>query len=376
MLRSEKYEASRNLVLAYRTWADEVKATINRPDSIVFMDDLSNIERDGKRVDWRNEFAKAASSKNLFSEAELLKVNQSIAFAEYLTVAPTKATVLACGGEFGLISESEITRLKDEILILEGQIGEDIDLSIEPIEFAEALVTSGMRYLQEKMPWLHGITTKISFINPDSPFGAQVITDQDGNIVCELRLPEKINPKFVDTLIHEFLGHVLHFTQLKNNEEIQNDCPHLLCLTLHTHEPFFIEGIAQVLSLKMLKSNWDLKGKTRVLLENAKFRKTLAIVSFVLSKILDGSVPKSEAGKLHCSYSGEESELEKFEKVYDQTLRDLFVTKIRLNYHQSIMALEPLLKLNDDKFYYSMNRLLNDYYTPASLRKFVGECLA
>ncbi len=376
MLKSVKYEVSKNLVLAYRTWADEVKSTNSRPDSIVFMDDLSNIDRSHKKVDWRKTFHDALETKDLFSEFELLKVRESLAFSESLFDAPTKATVKACGGEFGLISESEIFRTQEEIATLEDQVdGEDIDLAAAPLEFAESLVSCGMSYLLEKMPWLCKISTKISPLNPESPFGAQVITDNNGEIVCELRIPKKLDATFVDTLIHEFLGHVLHFTQLKNNEKIQKECPHLLCLTLHTHEPFFIEGIAQILSLKMLTNDWAFKGKSKVLLTNAKFRGTLAIVSFVLSQVLEGSVSATEAGKLHCYYSKSVADRERFEKVYEQTLRDLFVTKIRLNYHQSFMAMEPLLSLSDEKFFQLMPRMLNEYFTPASLREFVGNSI-
>ncbi len=376
MVQSDKYEMSRNLVLAYRSWAEEVKVNLARPDSIVYMDDLSNVPREKTKVDWNKEFAAAVEAKELFNEAELLKVHQSIAFAEYMTLPPSKDTVQACGGEFGLISESEIKKLSDEIYALQNNLhAEQIESILSPKDFAIDLVNSGMTFLQEKMPWLYGITTKISYINPDSPFGAQVITDHNGDIVCELRIPEVLNPKFIDTLIHEFLGHVLHFTQLKNNEILQQSCPHLLCLTLHTHEPFFIEAIAQLLSLKILHSDWPLLGKAKVLLENAKFRKSLAIVSFVVSQILEGGISQSEAAKLHCSYSGDNSEQDRFEKVYSQTLKDLFVTKVRLNYHQSIMAVYPLLSLSDVHFYDAMRPLLNNYYTPAALRSYVDKCL-
>ena len=48
-------------------------------------------------------------------------------------------------------------------------------------------------------------------------------------------------------VLHEVAGHVFHFNHLRRNKF--NIDPALLCLCLHTQESFYVEGVAQLLTI-------------------------------------------------------------------------------------------------------------------------------
>ncbi len=284
---------SRKLVQAYRTWfneAEQLEAS-HGGGRTVYMDDLSGIEDNPQLLDgsdWRSIFKEAINKQQLFPDDFVRKIRESLHYFENRKAKPRLSDLIISGGVVGKNIENDLQRYSQLIEQLENESHADFpDFQGTPMEYAKDLASQGESFIKTFCPQLRFMQYSLEEAPSNSLFLAQVITREPGNIVCQLMPQIKVTSLFAYIIIHEIVGHVLHFTQLKDSK-IKLESPHLLLLSLHTHESFFIEGIAQIITYFLLvKSSWKFAGSYHVKLNCVKQMKLLAILHLVTAEILE-----------------------------------------------------------------------------------------
>lgn len=86
---------------------------------------------------------------------------------------------------------------------------------------------------------------------------------------------------------------------LKKNSELKEQSPHLLCLSLHTHESFFVEGIAQFFSLLAIEKGSPIPYREELAGSTYGWTLTMALARANITAILKGERTLDEAVKFH-----------------------------------------------------------------------------
>lgn len=379
MESDKKRTESERLVHAYRSWASQIEASNPGSSHKIFMDDLSSLAAvssidNSPPSDCMSVFQEALQMPDIFSEPDLLKIRQSLAFAKFMDAVPTREAVVACGGRFESATSTmtdieEITRQIEELE--KSKLVDFPSTSDTSYDYAVKIAEYGWNYFKSKRDDFKPLDFQIRKLNPSSHFTAQVVTNADGNIFCEIPFDKPVNAGFAGLLIHEILGHVFHFTQLKSSD-IPKSTPHLLCLSIHTHEGFFIEAIAQLVTTYISSTHaLNLPGKEQIALHDLKHQRTQALAHYLITLLIDGELDLTEAIKIHFEHSNGSMSMEFLKERYTAITRNLFAVRTGLNYYSSFKAVKPLLKLGDDQFFSVLKEMVNGYFTPESLELFV-----
>lgn len=373
--------ASDQLAKAYRAWDSQVKNSTSENPYIVCVDDLSNLPRhslvhtsDGfaYALDTFNE---AHQNSSKFPKEAFLKITNSLAFISAQNLEPTKFAVENCGGIFELTSENSIRQMTEEIKYLETLPSHQFESfnTENSYPFAQDLIESGYTYLSSKIKDLLPLDFRFDEPRSQNLFGAQVVTDERGAIVCQMPSKQSISPLFYLTIIHEILGHVLHFTQLRGCVELQSQ-PHLLCLSNHTHESFFIEAIAQLITTYLVKkSSWHWPQKNSLYLADLKYHRNQTIAHLLMTNIIEGKINSQDAARTHHDLCEQVGSSQALAMKYQSVVSNLFSIKLALNYAPSFDAIKPLLAQDEENFFPILSKMIHKYFTPESLKTFVKE---
>ncbi len=378
-MRSDRSKISQNIVHAYRARAKQTAKAGQIFDRTIFMDDLSGVSCvdscEKQQSNYREVLTDFLNAD--FSDLEKKKIIQSLTFEESIDTKPKKSLIAQLGVQFCDLEEIEevIDRLTNEITYLQGHIDLEFPKTdLKAIDYATDLSKDGLKYIRENCYGLCPVDFLIGELQPHNAFNAQVVTDQSGAIVCEIPGHSTISPSFAYIIIHEIMGHVLHFTQLGSNSTLKELSPHLLCLSIHTHEKFFIEAIAQLITkFMLLKSRWSFPGKEMALLSLLKHERNLAAMHYLFGEIIEGTMSSSEAAARYISYGKIDQDAAAFAKRFDVTVSSVFETSVMMNYYPSLRAMKPILDLTESRFFGMLPQLLTTYFTPETLTEFVRE---
>lgn len=365
------------LANAYRSWDFLTRKSLPSGPFIIVVDDLANLDRSqfnrhSEIDDILETFESILKSPNDLSELELLKVKNSVAFLKSKDLKPNRELVSQCGGEFKKIDLNEISVLSSKIKELgRGLPGKYIEQIDSSKNYAYKIIESAYSFLRAHLGNLPAL--EFTFTKPaaSNPFGAQVITDFSGKLILELPENQSFDPMFPNMILHEVLGHVMHFSQLKSNSSLQAK-PHLLCISNHTHESFFIEAIAQLISgFLIFNQNWNFTGKDLMMHSELIYHRNQAIAHYNMTEIIDGKRSSAEAAQIHLDLCEQTGNIERLSQKYESITNDLFSVKVALNYTCAFAAVESLLRKSHSEFFKIFSQLINEYHTPETLKNFV-----
>lgn len=374
--QQQQQALSKDIVKAYRAWFHELEQVEAGKGRTVFMDDLSGVPNDSDNKiagNWKNVLRQVDDNQALYPAEFTRKIRESLVYIENENTVPSRPNVERSGGVFGKNIEDDIVSFSKMIASLEQDVaGEFPKFEGTSLEYTRHVASSGEAYIRSYCPSLKSMEYSIEEMPSNALFLAQVVTNNQGNIVCQLMSQTPVGQVLAYICVHEILGHVLHFTQLKHSS-IATESPHLLVLSLHTHESFFIEGIAQILTYFLLvKSSWDFDGLKYTRLACLKHMKLLAILHLVTTEIIDGKIAFDDAVRRHLEIDPAANQTF-IKSRYDSTFQDFYSVKALLNYYSSFQAVYPLASLKEPDFFRILPELLTTYFTPESLEKFVFE---
>ncbi len=371
------YDQSIEILNAYRTWAAHEESLKTDAGLIVYMDDLTLVPRSlPSNFSWRNVILDLGLQYDAPKNVELRKVSESRNFLLSRDKAPSRSLITECGGF--LIPEDKIeagiSSLSEEIDEIERSIEDDFpQIECDAITYTKDLAKSGFRYTKELWPTVKEFDLLIEPMPSHNLFLAQVITDLQGRIVCRIREDSPINARLAYTAVHEVLGHVLHFTQLRDNKTLSQEKPHLLALSLHTHEAFFIEGVTQLFTYYLLtKSAWAFPGSRHAALSCVKHMKMLGIMYRVTLEILDGKTSLNRASSRHLDFEKQPQNVQFLQERYEATMQDLFSAKVMLNFFASFCEAMPLARLDVESFFKVLPEFMSTYFIPETFLQFVS----
>lgn len=370
-------ETSKMILQIYRHWTEQEENSNEGSGEKIVIDDLANHREsiEGGLNDVKALFQEVLAHHKDHQPIKTLKIKNSLAYLESLGQKPSRKSIEDSGAELIDVPDSYFFESQKKIAELEATV--DSLPMPSPVEgtnldiLGQAIVQSGYSYLKSKCPQLFPID--ISFVPPDGhmDFASKVKTDRVGSLYCVLPSSNMPAPNYILLLIHEILGHGLHFSQIRQNTDLQKNFPHLLCFSVHTHENFLLEAVAQLITTRLLLSDWDLPYKKRIQLSDLKELRIRASIHQILPKLLDGEMSLDEAASLHAELCPGKLSNEVLKGRYASLLSSTFTSKVLVNYFSSYNSIQPLLSLKDQDFYKILPELLSQYFTPELLRDFV-----
>jgi len=371
-------EISKKILELYRQWTQSQESMAPGTGETIIIDDLADqrtLFSEESPVRLENGFQQILESSGCLPYDHVLKIHNSIAYQESIGKEATVEAVAKTGGDFVEVPEDYLVALRKSVEDLQSSIGNSPsppagdrpDLMI----WVQAIIDDGFDFLKSRCPILQPID--ISLIESDGhpEFAARVKTDEFGRLICVMPSLQTPTPLFLYQMIHEVLGHGLHFSQLKANKLLQKGTPHLLALSIHTHENFFLEAMAQLITTKMLWSDWNLPNKKKIQLCDLKERLVRASIHKILPKLLAAEISIDEAARLHMNYCPGMLNGEIIKRRYSALKASTFNSKVFANYFSAFKAVEPLLAAKEEQFFSIFPPLIQEYYTPESLRQFV-----
>lgn len=198
--------------------------------------------------------------------------------------------------------------------------------------------------------------------NLNASFQNLVITEGDR---IKLILNSSINGVFTQAhlrflAIHEILGHVLHFTRMRQNTELQRQAPHLLCIAIHTMDAMHVEGVAQILSEAMIKA---LPGQfPEVACQVSWGNLFMAVRHRNICRLIANEVSCAEAAAEHVELiDAPPSRVSALTEMYEDRLTDPFACIQGLAYYASLQTYKHWLQLEASAFAARIDKLFFGY---------------
>lgn len=160
--------------------------------------------------------------------------------------------------------------------------------------------------------------------------------------------------------LHEIVGHVLHFDKMRANADLQREAPHLACLSIHTADALHVEGIAQILSMALLREVAD--SYPEIDCQMAWGNLFMAVRHRNICHLVDGNITPAEAATHHLHFMGGETcRLPGLTKMYEERLVDPFACIQGLAYYASLKRYGKYLDLPRGDFASQLDRLMFDF---------------
>lgn len=162
--------------------------------------------------------------------------------------------------------------------------------------------------------------------------------------------------------LHEVGGHILHFSQLLADQTLRDKRAHLLCLSIHTSDSYFIEGIAQFLTSLYVRR---IAPVSLLAMDVKRSELWFAIVHRNLSDLIEGKVDVEGAAERELAYLG--GDMRTLRTIYTGLSKDVFFCCNALVYHSSRETLAPALDLEGPVLERFIGRLLTGHFNPSEL---------
>lgn len=301
--------------------------------------------------------------------------------------AVTKEAVLKRGLPWRPVTESEIARLHAEYqairgeLISEGRLSEaGADARYKPqaggagvAAQIQALGLTAVKGFLTRFPELRPANFEVREVLSPLPW-SNMVTYEDGikYVANRGELADNGEGRQGLLALHEIGGHVLHFSQLLADQSQRNAAPHLLALSIHTYDTYFIEGIAQFLTSIYTEL---IAPEDKLLRMDVKhYELEVALRHKNLTDLIEGKTDIDKAARLDEDYLGVDAAQRR--RFYEVSLKDAFFCCLRLVYYPAHQTLLPALRLDEAKLRGFLKKLLHSHYSPAELDRLVAESLA
>lgn len=136
-----------------------------------------------------------------------LKLKQSLAYQKTQDDKPTVENVRATGAVFVDVSDQDIEQLRSKV-----SIPSTLHASVSTPEFVENIGLQGLLSLRPYLDVPDFLPCEVIFSDAVSSFDAIVATNDDGKMVCTFHSSVEPSINLAKTVIHEIVGHALHFT--------------------------------------------------------------------------------------------------------------------------------------------------------------------
>jgi hypothetical protein len=300
----------------------------------------------------------------------------------------TQEAVSKRGMPWRLVKDSALDRLHSQIAILRqslidtGQLTRESSISRYERHPGKAGVVNEIRAigeasllrLYERFSDLAPVEFKSKEVVSSKPW-SNMVTYEDNDIwfiANQGPLADNSPGRLSGLGVHEIAGHALHFSQLLRNETLRTEAPHLLCLSIHTYDNFFIEGIAEFMVSVFAER---LMPAPTLLLLDLKRHELIAMVRHKnLTELIESKISVDQAVERHQAYlGGDEANLR---KLYESLRNDMFFCCHFLVFYSAHQALLPALELPEAKFQRFLVKLLGSHHSPQQLDDLVAEAAA
>lgn len=357
----------------------------------VLINDLSLSPVDPLRCDTLSDVRRALERLLVIAPAgkSAERIEQSLFFIEQNPGEPvTKEAVIKRGIPWRPVQEAQLVRLKDQArnlrlrLIDTGQLSDESFRARYDRRSGKAGVAAdlgvagraGLDRIGARFPRLSPAVFSTKETATSLPW-SNMVTFEEGviRLIANIGpLPDYSPGRQGFLAIHEICGHVLHFSQLLRSENLRATSAHLLCLSIHTYDSYFIEGIAQFIS--SLYAERVYPGPTLSHLDIKQCELFVAVRHRNLTELIEKRIEVREAVEFERSYLG--GDKAKIAAYYEVVLKDVFFSCQTLVYYPSHQALLPALTLPDAELERFLGGLLGEHHSPVDLDRLVSMALS
>jgi hypothetical protein len=161
--------------------------------------------------------------------------------------------------------------------------------------------------------------------------------------------------------IHEVLGHVLHFTRMRQKVEVCRDAPQLLCITIHTFDALHVEGVAQIMAEAMVQAN--VGRYPEIACQISWGNLFMAVRHRNIVRLISGEISPEVAASEHADLMDVSvNRIPALTAMYTERLTDPFACIQGLVYYASLRSCEHWLKLTPSIFGSRINDLFFGFY--------------
>lgn len=351
----------------YLSWTESVRRSdANRATEIVIdnLSDLRSVSQNLSELQVEEFLSQSPSEPRT-----KLKLQQSLAYLRARGEKPSVQNLSDTGAVFVDVTDNDLELLRSKA-------------SLEPVEYEETDLNAfirkvGQQGIQALSEWTDravNVEWRLELPNEISTFDAMVKTDSEGRLVCAIPADSEVGAGLATTVLHEVAGHAVHFNHLRRNQDLKRNFPHLLCLSLHTHESFFLEGVAQFLVLLALERGQGIEHAAELKARTYAWTLTMALAHRNLSQVVRGKISLEEAVEFHLKHDNTgRVTAPMIRRRYSDSLSDLFACKTTLNYYSSFKVMFPLVDAPADRLRTYVPELLSTYFVPEELAEFVRE---
>lgn len=138
--------------------------------------------------------------------------------------------------------------------------------------------------------------------------------------------------------LHEVCGHVVHLQQLAASPRIRDVHPELLCFSIHTHDSYYLEGVAQFVSWMMAAPQGE--APSPLAAELLRSELLMLVRQRNIMDLLEGRIDVASAAARHRADFPDTPDAE---GVYSRIVSDPFSACQTLNYVSSLDDFRPAL---------------------------------
>jgi hypothetical protein len=300
----------------------------------------------------------------------------------------TKEAVFKRGMPWRLVEDSALDRLHSQTEALRrtlidcGQLTQESSITRYERHPGKAGVVNEIRSigeasllrLRERFPQLAPVKFKSKEVASSAPW-SNMVTYEDNDIwfiANQGPLADNCPGRLPGLGIHEIAGHVLHFSQLLQNESLRAEAPHMLCLSIHTYDNFFIEGIAEFMISIFAERILPVPTLLRM---DLKRHELIAMVRHKnLTELIENKIGLDEAVERHQTYLGGDGA--NLRKLYESLSKDIFFCCHFLVFFSAHQTLLPALNLPEEQFQRFLIKLLGSHHSPRDLDQLVTAALS
>lgn len=312
----ENRTLSLEIISAYRGWHDLTLAEKGYDAAkLIVIDDLAPPAapaRFAAMAEVEAAFARLAHgvapwarSDDPFLRYSHAKISQSLAYIRQSADLPGGLEgVAARGGRWMHIADEELVEMRARLDSIRTGRPAGAPDPLEFIDNSEAprlIGENADRWLPrmgELLPGLEPVRYRIRAVDEPAPWRNMVV-HEDGGFVLLVNTSAAVRYTRADAeyfALHEVCGHVVHLSMLARSREVLARAPHLLCISIHTRDAWYTEGVAQAIS------EFVISGEPPGSLSRAgvlAFDLSFAVIHRNVVDLLEGSVSPEGAAALH-----------------------------------------------------------------------------
>lgn len=386
-------DLSLEIINLYRSWRnlDIKKSPLSHGFSIL-VDDLSNVETikanlnsTQKIYDQFKNIKKALETdRSIFGRFNELTINKISQSLEYINpknnLVETRDDLIARGSVLATITGDYLENLNQEYQTQLNISKESLNSKAlfdeyhnQPysgdslINYMSKTISSWSKTIEPINDISFNFKFRIEEIDLDLPFINLVNYENGLRLLINKNMTYNMSRGRLDFLcLHEFFGHIVHLNHLENSIKTGEIPPHILGFNMHSYDSFYLEGIAQAMTLYLVENTDFGKYTESIKAENKLSILYMAVIHANILDIIDRKFSLKNAVERHVHYIG--GEFETVKSSYQQRLANPFLTSQVMNYCSSFLAIESLTLLPLEQQKLKLENICSDVLSPSELR--------